>query len=292
MFDFQYRRELIRIMNEGFDSGDRTGTGTRKVWSANFELDLEQEKATQACLLPALTTRKVFPRTAYYELLWMLSGNTDANWLKERGIGIWNGNTSREFLDSRGLTHLREGQIGKGYGHQFRNFSGVDQLSNVFDGLLADPDGRRHIISLWNPAELDEMALPPCHMMYQFGVTDDLLNLKFYQRSADMILGVPMNIMFSAMFLTIAAKALGYRVGKLSHSMGDAHIYHNHFQAAEYLIDSHARGPYPSFEIEVPEYNTDLGIDIFLQGLPEWEGVKLDYDSNPPLDKSLLGMAV
>jgi len=160
-YDLQYQAALNRILQYGYDSDDRTGVGTRKMFDVNFNDDLRHEVADEY-KLPALTIRKVFPRTAFYELMWMLNGITNVDWLYERNINIWNGNSTREFLDSRGLYHIREGHIGRGYGYQIRNFNGVDQLEELFKGLYYNPNGRRHLISFWNPGDLKEMALPPC----------------------------------------------------------------------------------------------------------------------------------
>ena len=233
-YDTQYKHHLYRILKDGIDSDDRTGTGTRKVFDVNFNIDLRHEVEGEH-LLPALTLRQVFPRTAFYEMVWMLSGNTDVNWLKDKGISIWDGNSSREYLDANGLPHIKEGHIGRAYGYQFRNSSGVDQLAKVLHSLTVDPQGRRHMINLWNVADLDDMALVPCHYSYQFMVTGEHLNLKLTQRSGDFVLGVPTNAMFSTFFLTLMADMTGYKVGTFAHSITDAHVYLNHLEAAETL---------------------------------------------------------
>lgn len=235
-YDAQYKALLKRIIASGVDIPDRTGVGVRKVFDANFNVDLSSDSKARL-KLPALTLRKAFPRTAFYELMWMLSGSTDATILQRRNISIWEGNTSREFLDAQGLTHIREGHGGKIYGHQFRNFNGYDQLAAVVDSLKTSPNSRRHFISLWNPTDLDEMALPPCHVSYQFCVIGDKLHLKFYQRSADVILGVPMNILFASLFLHWMAIVTGYEAGSVAHSICDAHIYSNHLEVACDLIE-------------------------------------------------------
>ena len=288
-FDSQYVDLIDRILREGIETEDRTGTGTLKVFSHDMCIDLRRDAGRYS--LPALTLRKVFPRVAFEEMKWMLSGSTDVNILKEKNVHIWDGNSSREFLDARGLQHLQEGHIGKGYGYQFRSFNGhYDQLKSVMEGIKRDPNGRRHYISLWNPTEMDEMALPPCHLSYQFMVTGEYLNLKFYKRSSDAILGLPTNALFSTFFLTYVANALGYKVGELAVSICDAHIYLNHVEAAMSLLEAKSF-PMASFMWDDPisfdpEY---LTADILSM---DWESVDLEYTSNPAMSKELLKMSV
>ncbi len=298
-YDNQYKDLLKRIVASGVDTPDRTGVGVRKVFDANMNVSLRETTYTKMAI-PALTLRKVFPRTAFYELLWMLSGSTDANVLKEKGISIWDGNTSREFLDSRGLHHIREGHGGKIYGHQFRNFNGIDQLDNVLQSLQNDPDGRRHYISLWNPNDLNEMTLPPCHISYQFCKVGDELNLKFYQRSADVILGVPMNIMFASFFLHFMAELTSMKVGEVSHSICDAHIYSNHLDIACELIERQSLGRTAMvsknvFDMSGPKATDAIRPDSLMRSIlvDDFRNLaKLEYLSHPAIPKEKLGMAV
>lgn len=289
-FDMQYKRILRRILEEGVDTDDRTGVGVRKVFDEDIKVDLSNDEEG-VYLLPALTLRRVFPRVAFEELFWMLSGSTDANVLKEKKIGIWDGNTSREFLDERGLTHLNEGHGGRIYGYQFRKFNGhVDQLKSVVASISENPHSRRHFISLWNPDDLDECALPPCHLSYQFVVIGDKLNLKFYMRSNDFILGNPMNMMFSAFFLTFMANVTGYNVGRLTCSIGDCHIYNSHIGVAEELLDR--------LPVEYPatfKWNCPIGVSpAFIDGAissMKWGEVSVDYSARPRIERERLVMA-
>lgn len=290
-FDRDYKNLLREIVTLGHTVDDRTGVGTRKIFDANLKVDLSSE-VEGIYHLPALTLRKVFPRVAFEEMKWMLSGSTDAKILQDKNIKIWDGNTSREFLDKAGLSHLEEGQIGRGYGYQFRSFNGeYDQLKEVLCEIDRNPHGRRHYISLWNPCDLKETALPPCHLSYQFVVTGEELNLKFYMRSCDVILGLPTNMMFSGFFLTFVANLLGYRVGSLAVSIGDAHVYLNHLEAANYMINARDDYSLPEFTwIEPYSFDAthlDDDIDTLL-----WEDVNVIYDSNEKLPRELLQMAV
>lgn len=296
-YDTQYKDLLKRIVSEGVDTKDRTGTGTRKVFDANMNVNLTPAEDYGRLPIPALTLRKVFPRTAFYELVWMLSGSTDANLLKNKNISIWNGNTSREFLDSRGLHHLREGHGGKMYGHQFRNFNGVDQVQNVIDSLIKDPHSRRHFISLWNPAELDEMALPPCHVSYQFCVIGDTLNLKFYQRSADVILGVPTNILFASFFLHAMAQMTNLKAGHVAHSIADAHIYSNHLDVAcdlieRPMIDHTASIEHDFFNSISCDLHRETLMELLTRTTDYFNHSRLDYISHDAIPREKLVMAV
>lgn len=291
LYDCQYQDVLKDILNRGYDCPDRTGVGVRKVFDVNISIDLSTNN--DSFKLPALTLRKVFPRVAFEELFWMLSGSTDANVLKEKNIHIWDGNTSREFLDSRGLEYLQEGQGGKIYGHQFRKFNGYfDQLRSITNSLINEPHSRRHFISLWNPCDAQDSALMPCHSQYQFVVTGDKLNLKFYQRSADFILGAPMNMMFSAFFLTFMSNITGYKVGKLAHSIGDCHIYENHLDVAEELAGLECLTPMAKFKWKCPDQiESSDQIDNAIESM-SWNGVEVQYDSYPKIDRDRLIMAV
>lgn len=300
-YDIQYKQTIQRILEEGVDCPDRTGVGVRKVFDVNISVDVGRDD--DRSVLPLTTLRKVFPRTAWMELFWMLSGSTDANLLKEKNIKIWDGNTTREFLDNNGLNHLREGHGGKIYGHQFRNFNGhTDQLLNVYNSLRVDPNGRRHYISLWNPSELKEAALPPCHVSYQFVVLGDTLNLKFYQRSSDFILAGNVNFTFATFFLQFMAKLCGYKVGSVSHSIGDCHIYSNHLGVAEELvqrdvIDHTATYVHPLDQYGLTQTLMDKSMDELIQIMFDdstWELVNstVDYESHPAIAKERLFMAV
>lgn len=247
-YDKQYIDTLSVILNNGVEKKDRTSVGGNiSVFGQSdhfFCGDLSGKE--EWFEMPFLQCRSFAPRIAFLEMQWMLSGNTDANWLKERNVHIWDGNTTREFLDSKGLTDLEEGSIGKGYGYQFRNFNGVDQLQKVIDGIKKDPVGRKHIISLWNPDELDEMALEPCHLMYTFYSNGEVLSLHQSMRSNDYMFGRPYNSAFAAMMLVVVAKITGQRVGAIWTTVTDCHIYNNQIDIARELVEK-AKGTFCAY---------------------------------------------
>src|SRR5690554_6520916 len=175
---------------------------------------------------PLITTKRVHVRSIVYELLWFLRGDTNVHWLQERGVRIWD-----EWAD-------RNGDLGPVYGSQWRSWpdnggGGIDQIANVVASIRDKPDSRRHIVSAWNPAEVDEMALPPCHCLFQFYVADGRLSCQLYQRSADIFLGVPFNIASYALLTHMMAQVTGLQPGDFVHTFGDAHVYHNHFEQAQ-----------------------------------------------------------
>ena len=215
--------DLLRhIMADGTDRGDRTGTGTRSVFGHQMRFDLTAG-------FPLLTTKRVHTRSVFGELLWFLRGDTNIAWLHENRITIWD-----EWADENG-------DLGPIYGYQWRSWPTpdgrhVDQLAGVIESLRSNPESRRHIVSAWNVADVDAMALPPCHALFQFYVADGRLSCQLYQRSADVFLGVPFNIASYALLIHLVAQVTGLEVGEFIHTLGDAHIYHNHFdQVAEQL---------------------------------------------------------
>ncbi|MAS04061.1 MAG: thymidylate synthase [Ahrensia sp.] len=215
----QYLDLLEHVMSSGTDRGDRTGTGTRSVFGYQMRYDLAQG-------FPLLTTKKLHIRSIIYELLWFLKGDTNIAWLKENGVSIWD-----EWADENG-------DLGPVYGYQWRSWptpdgGHVDQIEKLVEGIKTNPFSRRHIVSAWNPALVDEMALPPCHCLFQFYVADGKLSCQLYQRSADIFLGVPFNIASYALLTHMLAEVTGYEVGDFVHTLGDAHIYSNHFEQAE-----------------------------------------------------------
>ena len=215
----QYLDLLEHVMSSGTDRGDRTGTGTRSVFGYQMRYDLAQG-------FPLLTTKKLHIRSIIYDLLWFLKGDTNIAWLKENGVSIWD-----EWADEKG-------DLGPVYGYQWRSWptpdgGHVDQIQKLVEGIKTNPYSRRHIVSAWNPALVDEMALPPCHCLFQFYVADGKLSCQLYQRSADIFLGVPFNIASYALLTHMLAEVTGYEVGDFVHTLGDAHIYSNHFEQAE-----------------------------------------------------------
>lgn len=294
-YDEQYRSVLKRILSSGVSCIDRTQVGTKKVFDVNISVDLRTDR--DEYLLPALTLRKVFPRVSWYELFWMLRGSTDVKELQDRRIKIWDGNSSREFLDQHGFYDVTAGYVPNSYGKQFRRYNGhVDQLQDVIDSIERNPHGRRHMISLWNPADINATPLPPCHVLYQFVVTDNHLNLKFYQRSSDFILAGNQNFMFASMFLAFMSYLTGYSVGTVSHSIGDCHIYSNLIEVAEELVSK------PSFDMATIKYpfpSADTGnLDETLASCFSkdiWDDTirsTMKYESNPKIDPSALIMAI
>ena len=212
----QYLQLLDHIMTDGTDKNDRTGTGTRSVFGYQMRFDL-------AAGLPLLTTKKLHLKSIIHELLWFLKGDTNVKYLQENGVRIWN-----EWADENG-------DLGHVYGYQWRSWPDydggfIDQISNVVDTIKHNPDSRRIIVSAWNVADIDRMKLPPCHCLFQFYVADGRLSLQLYQRSADCFLGVPFNIASYALLLQMMAQVTGLKAGEFVHTLGDAHIYKNHFE--------------------------------------------------------------
>lgn len=214
----QYLDLLQDILDNGVDRGDRTGTGTRGVFGRQMRFDLSQG-------FPMLTTKKLHLRSIIVELLWFLRGETNVKWLQERGVSIWD-----EWADP-------DGELGPVYGKQWRSWAApdgrtIDQIAWVKNEISQNPNSRRLVVSAWNPADVDRMALPPCHCLFQFFVADGKLSCQLYQRSADVFLGVPFNIASYALLTILMAKATKLEPGEFVHSFGDVHLYANHFEQA------------------------------------------------------------
>ena len=215
----QYLDLLNRILSEGTRKEDRTGTGTISVFGHQMRFNLEEG-------FPLLTTKKLHLKSIIYELLWFLQGNTNVKYLQDHGVRIWN-----EWADENG-------ELGPVYGHQWRSwpdYNGgvIDQISNVVEQIKTNPDSRRLIVSAWNVAEVDSMALPPCHTLFQFYVAEGKLSLQLYQRSADTFLGVPFNIASYALLLQMMAQVTGLKPGEFVHTTGDTHVYTNHLEQVQ-----------------------------------------------------------
>ncbi|MBL7788697.1 MAG: thymidylate synthase [Chitinophagales bacterium] len=252
-----YHELLERIIAEGADKSDRTGVGTRSLFGYQMRFDLSQG-------FPLMTTKELHLKSIIHELLWFLQGNTNIKYLVDNGVGIWNdwpyekykksqafqGETIKEFANK-----IKEssdfanqwGELGPVYGRQWRHWEGlngvkVDQIADLMHQLKNNPDSRRHIVSAWNPTEIGNMALPPCHCLFQFYIANNKLSCQLYQRSADVFLGVPFNIASYALFTAMIAHVLDLELGHFVHSFGDVHLYHNHFEQAKLQL---TREPLP-----------------------------------------------
>lgn len=253
----QYLSLLNRILTEGATKTDRTGTGTMSVFGNQMRFNLADG-------FPLLTTKKLHLKSIIYELLWFLRGDTNVHYLQEHGVRIWN-----EWADENG-------DLGPVYGHQWRswpdyNGGTIDQIQNVLDLIRNHPDSRRMIVSAWNPAEVEQMALPPCHCLFQFYVADGKLSLQLYQRSADTFLGVPFNIASYALLLQMMAQVSGLEPGEFIHTTGDTHLYLNHLGQARLQLTRTPR-PLPKMRLNPDVKNLfDFHYEDFqLEGYDPW----------------------
>lgn len=256
----QYLDLLNRIMTEGIKKTDRTGTGTLSVFGHQMRFNLEDG-------FPLLTTKKLHLKSIIYELLWFLKGDTNVRYLQEHGVRIWN-----EWADENG-------DLGPVYGHQWRSWPDydggtIDQIDNVIDLIKHHPDSRRMIVSAWNPAEVDSMALPPCHCLFQFYVADGRLSLQLYQRSADTFLGVPFNIASYALLLMMMAQVTGLKAGDFIHTTGDTHLYLNHLEQARLQLTRTPRQlPRMILNRDVKNLFDFRYEDFSLEGYDPWEHI-------------------
>lgn len=286
-----YLELLRKVLREGKLRSDRTGTGTRSVFGHQLDLSLD------GGIVPVVTTKRLAWKSVIRELVWFLQGDTDARHLQEKKVTIWDGNTRRAFLDARGLADLPEGDIGAGYGFQWRHFGatyqtcetdytgqGVDQIQALLHGLRTDPYSRRHFMTAWNPAALPRMALPPCHVSAQFYVDDAdagggerRLSCHMYQRSVDAFLGLPFNMLSYAALTALLAKATGMRPHRLIVSMGDVHIYQNHVDQVRLQL---SREPRPPPRLTISDAAVDLkSADDVTESMFELHG----YDAHDPI---------
>jgi thymidylate synthase len=265
--EYKYLHLLERILNEGVVKGDRTGTGTTSLFGTQLSFDVSNS-------FPILTTKKVFFKGIVEELLWFIRGDTDSKLLEAKGVNIWKGNTSREFLDKRGLDYP-EGECGPIYGFQWRHwggeysgyelvdennnlngkyaihrgsYQGIDQLAKVVETIKNNPNDRRMIVSAWNVAELDRVVLPSCHLLYQFDVTNGKLNCQWTQRSVDSYLGLTFNITSYALLTYMIAKITNLKPGRITFSGGDTHIYLNHIDQCKEQL---SRTPFPFPQLNI-----------------------------------------
>ena len=254
----QYLDLLQHVLDNGTDKSDRTGTGTRSVFGYQMRFNLADG-------FPVLTTKKLHLKSIIHELLWFLAGDTNIRYLKENGVRIWD-----EWADENG-------DLGRVYGAQWRSWRGangetVDQIANVVRQIRQNPDSRRLIVSAWNPAEVDDMALPPCHALFQFYVANGKLSCQLYQRSADIFLGVPFNIASYALLTLMLAQVCDLQAGEFIHTLGDAHLYNNHLEQAQLQLTREPR--------KLPTMRINPAVrDIFAFKFDDFE--LQDYDPHP-----------
>jgi thymidylate synthase len=256
----QYLDLLSRVLADGTRKDDRTGTGTLSVFGHQMRINLAEG-------FPALTTKKLHMKSVVGELIWFLQGSTNVRWLQERGISIWD-----EWADA-------DGELGPVYGHQWRSWPAadgrqIDQIAGVVESIRTNPDSRRHIVTAWNVAEVDSMALPPCHTMFQFYVAGGRLSCQLYQRSADIFLGVPFNIASYALLTQMVAQVCELEPGDFVHTFGDAHLYLNHLEQAELQLTREPR-PLPRLRV-----NADRKA---LEDFVETDFELIDYDPYPSI---------
>jgi len=282
-FDMFYLGLAANIIKNGHSALDRTSVGSnKKVFGVTYKYEVGKENR-----MPFMFCRAFNPRIAFEELMWMLRGQTDAKILQDKGIRIWDGNTTREFLDKNGLHDVPTGFIGKGYGYQMRSFGGVDQLQKLFDGLKNNPNDRRHIINFWNVPELPEMALPPCHYDYQFVPVGNILNLRFTLRSSDVVFGLPYNMAFAAMWLSFFSKALKMTPGEIMYVGTDVHVYSNQFELVE-KTTTQFNNLWKGLSLPEPKININKELssldDILALEYSDIEVIDLPKAKNPELD--------
>jgi len=256
----QYLDLLDHVLTTGTAKGDRTGTGTLSVFGYQMRFDL-------AAGFPALTTKKIHLKSVVGELLWFLRGDTNVKWLQDNGVTIWD-----EWADA-------DGELGPLYGYQWRSWPApdgrhVDQIAQVIEQIKQNPDSRRHIVNAWNVADIEKMALPPCHTMFQFYVADGKLSCQLYQRSADIFLGVPFNIASYALLTHMVAQVTGLEPGDFVHTLGDAHLYLNHLEQAKLQLSREPR-PLPALRL-TPRDSIDAYeiADVVLEGYDPHPSIK------------------
>ena len=272
MADEIYQKELREVLTQGEERPERTGTGTKSLFGRQLIFPLTDS-------FPLLTTKKLPFRHIVHELLWFLSGSTDTSYLVSHGVKIWEGNTSEEFISKRGLD-LPVGSVGKLYGFQWRNFGGdgdrkgVDQIQRVLEILRTDPTSRRMVISAWNPCDLDQMVLEPCHVLFQLYVREGkYLDGSLYMRSNDLFLGAPWNISCYSLLIYLYCHLTGYTPGRLIYMIGDAHIYLNHLSQVEEQL---SRTPLAPPRVTIRQRGQQTLDDFVIDDI-----VLEDYDSHP-----------
>ena len=256
----QYLDLMQKVLDEGQEKSDRTGTGTLSIFGHQMKFDLSKG-------FPLVTTKKVHLKSIIHELIWFLQGSTNISYLKENGVSIWD-----EWADENG-------DLGPVYGAQWRSWPDgdngtIDQIENLINGINNNPDSRRHIVSAWNPALVDEMALPPCHSLFQFYVANGELSCQLYQRSADIFLGVPFNIASYALLTHMIAQVCNLKAGKFVHTLGDAHLYVNHLEQAKLQLSREVMG--------LPELKLSSNVDNIFDF--KYEDIEIvNYECHPAI---------
>ncbi|WP_264230313.1 thymidylate synthase [Acholeplasma laidlawii] len=280
----QYLDLARHIMENGTLKSDRTGTGTKSIFGYQMFFDLKDG-------FPLLTTKKTFLKGIIHELLWFIKGDTNIKYLVDNNVGIWTdwpyknymnsseyqGESIKEFSDKIRQSDefaKKWGDLGPVYGSQWRNFNGVDQIEYIINTLKTNPDSRRMVLSAWNPAEIGQMMLPPCHTLIQFYVVDNKLSLQLYQRSGDVFLGIPFNIASYAVFLMMVAQVTGFELGSFVHTIGDAHIYTNHFDQINLQLTRTPR------RLPILKINKSI---TRLEDFKYEDFELIDYDPYPPI---------
>ena len=281
MADKEYLNLCKTILEDGVTKDDRTGVGTKSIFGYQMKFDLTKG-------FPLLTTKKINFNLVWSELLWFIKGDTNIKFLLQNKNNIWNEWAFKKWIESEEYTgpdmtdfghrtlvdeefSKKFGDLGNVYGKQWRNFNGIDQLKNVVEQIKTNPASRRLIVSSWNPAEVDTMALPPCHSLFQFYVNDGKLSCQLYQRSGDVFLGVPFNIASYSLLTILIAKECGLEVGEFVHTLGDAHIYKNHFDQVK---EQMSRTPYSLPELKINDFESIFDLKI--------EDVEVvNYESHP-----------
>ncbi|XP_072323995.1 thymidylate synthase-like [Scyliorhinus torazame] len=279
----QYLQHIRNILETGSRKEDRTGTGTVSVFGLQARYNLRDS-------FPLLTTKRVFWKGILEELLWFIKGSTNSNELSKKGVRIWDANGSRDYLDKQGFQNREEGDLGPVYGFQWRHFGaeykdmhtdysgqGIDQLEYVIETIKNNPEDRRIIMCAWNPKDLPQMALPPCHALCQFYVVNGELSCQLYQRSGDMGLGVPFNIASYSLLTYMIAHITGLKPGDFVHTLGDAHIYKNHIEALKIQLQREPR-PFPKLKIlrNVENINEFKAEDFKLEGYDPYPTIKME----------------
>ncbi|WP_035369625.1 thymidylate synthase, partial [Acholeplasma hippikon] len=281
----QYLDLARHIMEHGIEKTDRTGTGTKSIFGYQMRFDLNEG-------FPLVTTKKTFLKGIIHELLWFIKGDTNIRYLVRHGVNIWTdwpykkykesneymGETMKEFQEkiiNSDEFAAKWGDLGPVYGSQWRNFNGVDQLQYILDQLKNNPDSRRMVLSAWNPADIDKMTLPPCHTLIQVYVVNNKLSLQLYQRSGDVFLGIPFNIASYALFMMMLTQVTGLELGEFVHTIGDAHIYKNHYDQINLQLTRTPR-PLPKLKIN-PEVKSLFDFkyeDFELEGYDPYPAIK------------------